>query len=47
MCGDHATQVDHVVNNDDHRPDNLAAICGPCHQSKTAAESALARRRPR
>ena len=48
-CGDTATEVDHIVNaaqggSDD--PANLAAICGPCHKQKTAAETAAARWAP-
>ena len=39
LCGAHATEVDHVVQGDDHRDSNLKAICNPCHKTKTAAEA--------
>lgn len=49
-CGEHATEVDHVLalcfGGADH-PHNLAAICTPCHKIKTAAEAAEMRRRHR
>ena len=41
-CGAKATQVDHVLpahqGGTDH-PTNLAAICDPCHRSKTGREA--------
>lgn len=46
-CGAPASHVDHVVRGDDHRPDNLAAICGPCHRTKSAAEGVAARQAAR
>lgn len=45
LCGDEATEVDHIVNNDDHHDTNLAAICIPCHKRKTAREAAVGRTR--
>lgn len=52
LCGAPADQVDHVVprfegGTDD--PDNLAAICVPCHALKSAAEAKRAQHggRPR
>lgn len=44
QCGSLANQVDHVQAGDDHSPDNLQSLCQPCHQAKTQAESAAARR---
>lgn len=40
-----ADQVDHIINNDDHRPENLQAGCGWCHGKKSSAEGNTARRR--
>src|SRR5687768_15842876 len=39
QCGGPATEVDHKDQGDDHRDENLAAICVPCHKKKTAAEA--------
>lgn len=44
-CPDPATDVDHIVNNDDHSYDNLTSLCAPHHRTKTAAEAAAGRRR--
>lgn len=38
ICVRTATQVDHVVNNDDHSISNLQAACSPCHGRKSARE---------
>lgn len=38
-----ATEVDHVVNDDNHDEDNLQSACHPCHAAKTQEESAQAR----
>ncbi|SCE84140.1 HNH endonuclease [Micromonospora viridifaciens] len=43
-CGAPANQVDHVQRGDDHRDENLQALCAYCHGQKTAAEAAAARR---
>lgn len=42
-CGNRATEVDHIVNGDDHSDSNLQALCAPCHRKKTQAEAARAR----
>lgn len=44
-CGDDATDVDHVIPNDDHSPANLMSLCERCHKAKTAREAARARTR--
>lgn len=46
-CGAPASDVDHVVRGDDHRPSNLRAICTPCHRVKSALEGVAARRAAR
>ncbi len=38
-----ATEVDHVVPNDDHSPSNLRAACRVCHASKSANEGVASR----
>jgi 5-methylcytosine-specific restriction endonuclease McrA len=46
IAGDHctrfATEVDHIQPSDDHRLDNLQAVCGRCHAEKTAGEAKAA-----
>lgn len=42
-CGAHADEVDHVEPGDDHRIENLAAICTTCHRRKSASEGGRAR----
>ncbi len=40
LCGGPATQIDHlgsVPDGEANHPDNLQAICEPCHRSKTLA----------
>lgn len=44
-CSARATDVDHIVNDDNHSESNLQALCAPHHKAKTARESARARRR--
>lgn len=43
-CRARATEVDHVINNDDHDPTNLQSLCSPCHLKKTLAEAQAGRR---
>lgn len=38
-CLFRATEVDHIVNNDDHSDANLRAVCAPCHKNKTKREA--------
>ena len=42
-CTVEATEVDHIVNNDDHELANLQAVCSPCHKAKTRAEAQAAK----
>jgi 5-methylcytosine-specific restriction protein A len=37
-CGRPATDVDHIGDKHDHRPDNLQALCGWCHRRKTSQQ---------
>jgi 5-methylcytosine-specific restriction endonuclease McrA len=37
-----SVEVDHIVNNDDHRYENLQGICTRCHDEKTQREAAAA-----
>lgn len=49
-CGQPATDVDHIVNGDDHRDENLRSLCSSHHQAKSSAEggrAAQAKRIPR
>lgn len=43
-CSGVATDVDHILRGDDHRPENLQAACSVCHRKKTVAEAVEARR---
>lgn len=38
MCTVEAEDVDHIEPGDDHRMENLQAVCNPCHNKKTADE---------
>jgi len=45
-CGSPAAQVDHsiaVAHGGTHEDHNLRAICGPCHDAKTAREQQAGR----
>lgn len=37
-CTARATDVDHINRGDDHRPQNLRALCAPHHARKSSAE---------
>lgn len=45
-CTEVATDVDHVVPGDDHRDENLQALCWWHHRRKSAAEGNAARPAP-
>jgi hypothetical protein len=45
-CISPATQVDHIVAGDDHRPANLRSLCAWHHARKSSVEGNAARRRP-
>jgi len=47
VCGDTATEVDHIVAGDDHSMANLAAICSRCHRRKSSREGNQAKRHRR
>ncbi|WP_425566391.1 HNH endonuclease [Nonomuraea roseoviolacea] len=38
VCGEDATEVDHIDPGDNHDPSNLGAICARCHLAKTLRE---------
>jgi len=40
-----ATEVDHIVNGDNHDDTNLQGLCAQCHKRKTQAEAEAARAR--
>ena len=42
-CDGRATEVDHIIPGDDHRPENLQALSTPCHLTKTRAEDTARR----
>lgn len=44
-CTDDATEVDHIVPGDDHRLENLRAICTWHHLRKSSGEGNTARTR--
>lgn len=41
-CGLQATDVDHIERGDDHRPENLQALCGWHHRKKSGSEGGRA-----
>ena len=45
VCDDAlSTEVDHIDDPHDHSYENLQGICSPCHDRKTQAEAASARK---
>lgn len=38
-----STEVDHIVDRDDHSDGNLQGVCHECHMRKTQAEAAAGR----
>ena len=44
-CAMPADDVDHIINGDDHRMENLAAICRRCHLRKSGHEGGSAQGR--
>ncbi|MFF1756142.1 HNH endonuclease [Streptomyces sp. NPDC058266] len=42
-CGKHATDVDHIKPGNDHRPENLQALCTDHHAIKSSREGNAAR----
>ena len=42
-CGGRATDVHHLGDRHDHRPEVLQAICGECHRRITAIEANAAK----
>lgn len=46
-CANEATDVDHIINGDDHSDANLHALCDPHHRAKTASEGGQASARAR
>lgn len=42
-CAKWANHVDHIVPGDDHRPENLQALCEPHHLRKSSREGNAAR----
>lgn len=43
ICGEPATEVDHIIPGDNHDLSNLQAICTWHHRRKSSAEGAAAR----
>lgn len=39
-CDGIGTDVDHIIEGDDHRLTNLMLLSGPCHVAKTSRENA-------
>lgn len=42
ICGEYATDVDHINAGDDHSEKNLRSLCGPHHRAKSSSEGAAA-----
>lgn len=45
FCGAAANQVDHILPDGPHTPDNLRSLCQHCHMQRTQQQSVQARRR--
>lgn len=43
VCGKHANEVDHIRPGNDHRPENLQALCTNHHAIKSSREGNAAR----
>lgn len=43
LCGEYASQIDHVIPGDDHELTNLRPICVRCHGRKSGREGGIAR----
>jgi 5-methylcytosine-specific restriction protein A len=43
LCARPANQVDHIGDRDDHRPENLQALCEDCHNAKSSRQGNDAR----
>lgn len=43
ICGEPATEVDHVIAGDDHAPVNLRSLCVHHHRRKSSVEGNAAR----
>jgi 5-methylcytosine-specific restriction protein A len=42
-CYQRATEVDHIAGSDDHRAENLRAVCQKCHATKSSREGHAAK----
>lgn len=42
LCGDRATDVDHIGSRDNHKLYNLRSLCRPCHQHRTSKQGVKA-----
>jgi 5-methylcytosine-specific restriction protein A len=47
LCLETAIAVDHIIPGDDHRDENLRAICDPCHATKSGSEGGTSTSRKR
>ena len=42
LCIGTATEVDHINDRDGHTPENLRAVCRPCHQERSSQQGGQA-----